>query len=135
MIGLFVVLSVAVEASLGACGNWPAFFGTFLASGLIAIAFGRHLDATKFSMYPFYRDRLTRCDPQSNRERTPSPLTGFDNRDTRGLQLKNFIPAAGYAGPIPIFCATLNLTTGGDLATENAKGRPSRSPRSIRATR
>ncbi len=121
--GLLIGLAALAQACLGRSGSWAAFSTTVLVFGGIALLFGWQLDATKFSMYPFYRDRLTRCYlGASNRDRMPSPLTGFDNRDTFGLQLKNFTPAGGYAGPLPIFSATLNLTTGEDLATQERKG-------------
>ncbi len=47
----------------------------------------------EFSLNPFYRNRLTRCYlGASNRKRAPNPLTGFDNRDTRGMQISRLRP-------------------------------------------
>ncbi len=115
-----------------------------LAVLLLAIAalFGWRVDINEFSMQLFYRNRLTRCylgATTPNRE--PDPFTGFDRRgelfgvtNPRAVKLppsvsdllpdkfnKEKIPGR-YDGPFPIFCTTLNLTTGEDLATQERKG-------------
>jgi hypothetical protein len=115
--------------------------GVVLASVVsfaVFVIFGLRVDINAFSLNTFYRNRLTRCYlGATNPDRKPSPLTGFDDRDTRGLQIsrllprwptemfpeaseahKDFIP---YAGPFPIICTTLNLTFGEDLAWQERK--------------
>ena len=103
-------------------------------------------------MNPFYRNRLTRCYlGATNPRRDPNPLTGFDDRDTAGMQMSQLLPRGvvgsgsssatgatsaaaaaqtptvakkvenGYLGPYPIICTTINLTFGQDLAWQERK--------------
>ena len=45
-------------------------------------------------MHTFYRDRLTRCYlGASNKKRNPSPITGFDERDSNDLPVDKMTPA------------------------------------------
>jgi hypothetical protein len=73
------------------------------------------IDINLFSMHNFYRNRLVRCylGASRQRERTPSPFTGFDELDDTALD--RFTNEAGYCGPYPIVNATLNVTSGGKL--------------------
>lgn len=88
----------------------------------IFLLFGWRVDVNEFSMNSFYRNRLTRCYlGATNGERDPNPLTGFDDRDTRGLQIACLQPSAGYSGPLPIINTTLNLSFGEDLAWQERK--------------
>ncbi|HZP06694.1 MAG TPA: hypothetical protein VFB43_17480 [Terracidiphilus sp.] len=109
---------------------------------LLALLFGWRLDINEFSMQSFYRNRLSRCYLGAALwEREPNPFTGFDMRTqvdaanlrgktnpplVRDLLPDNFIPLqkleGTYDGPFPIFCSTLNLTTGEDLASQERKG-------------
>src|SRR5437763_8674471 len=93
----------------------------------IFLLFGWRVDVNEFSMNPFYRNRLTRCYlGASSRKRAPNPLTGFDDRDTRRMQISRLravpLPASHpttatsqpidiYTGPFPIICATINLSS------------------------
>jgi hypothetical protein len=108
----------------------------------VACLFGWRLDINEFSMQSFYRNRLSRCYLGASLwERKPNPFTGFDMRNrvqaanARGQDMpplvKNLVPdnfdrlgkpQGGYDGPFPIFCTTLNLTTGEDLASQERKG-------------
>jgi hypothetical protein len=108
----------------------------------IACLFGWRLDINEFSMQSFYRNRLSRCYLGATLwERKPNPFTGFDMRNrvqavnARGQGtpplVKNLVPdnfdqlgkpKGSYDGPFPIFCTTLNLTTGEDLASQERKG-------------
>jgi hypothetical protein len=93
-----------------------AFFACFAA------LLGCRLDINEFSMHSFYRNRLTRCYlGASNKNRNPSPITGFDERDSNDLSICKLTPDGGYPGPIPIFCCTMNITTGEDLAWQERK--------------
>jgi len=112
---------------------------------LVAVLFGWRVDVNEFSMQLFYRNRLSRCylgATVSNRQ--ADPFTGFDGRgelpgmvNPRATKLPpsvaSLLPNAfnptrlpddkdSYDGPFPIFCTTLNLTTGEDLATQERKG-------------
>lgn len=108
----------------------------------VACLFGWRLDINEFSMQSFYRNRLSRCYLGASLwERKPNPFTGFDMRNRvqmaneRGQDMPPFVkdlvpdnfdqlgkPKGGYDGPFPIFCTTLNLTTGEDLASQERKG-------------
>jgi hypothetical protein len=114
------------------------------AAALIAWLFGRRVDINEFSMHTFYRNRLSRCylGAVVPGRRQPDPFTGFDGRGSAEYEgrvqtlppfVTELLPAnylrssttgemGGYEGPFPIFCATLNLTTGEDLATQERKG-------------
>jgi hypothetical protein len=123
ILGLLVVLSSAVQLWVDVDNAPTRALIAIAVCAAITLVFGWRLDATAFSLFPFYRNRLTRCYlGASNRSREPNPLTGFDDHDTRGLQLRCLTAAQGYPGPFPIFNATLNLTTGTELAYQERKG-------------
>ena len=109
----------------------------------IAMLFGVRVDINEFSMQSFYRNRLSRCYlGASIRDRSPNPFTGFDMRNSLNVEnergrrtpplVKDLLPnkfstpdsrpPGTYDGPFPIFCSTLNLTTGEDLGTQERKG-------------
>lgn len=115
-----------------------------LLSMLIVCALlGWRVDVNEFSMHTFYKNRLSRCYLGATvpGTRQADPFTGFDDRcrvtNAAGqvrehpplicdLLPRGYRTARGregfYAGPFPIFCTTLNLTTGEDLATQERKG-------------
>jgi hypothetical protein len=121
---------------------WVAHGICIIASAIVALVFGWRVDINEFSMQSFYRNRLSRCYLGGTiAHRRADPFTGFDDRQK--LKLDNpracVLPAAvtdllpdrfnlgnrlpgRYDGPFPIFCATLNLTTGEDLASQERKG-------------
>ena len=109
----------------------------------VAWLLGWRVDVNEFSMHTFYKNRLSRCYLGATvpGTRQADPFTGFDDRSqvkTAGGQLREHPPfvrdllplgyrkptghAGQYDGPFPIFCTTLNLTTGEDLATQERKG-------------
>lgn len=111
--------------------------------GFLAWLFGRRVDINEFSMLSFYRNRLTRCYMGASLvSRRPNPFTGFDMRNRiEGVanERGSYIPPrvvdllpdkfnlvekqpGKYDGPFPIFCTTLNLTTGEDLGAQERKG-------------
>jgi hypothetical protein len=126
--GLAILLSLVLEWGsqilsktfcLGDLTVWIALIGFFV---IFAVMLGSRLDINEFSMHSFYRNRLTRCYlGASNKSRNPSPITGFDERDSNDLSIAELTPAGGYPGPIPIFCCTMNITTGEDLAWQERK--------------
>lgn len=124
ILGLLLLLSLAVERSLDYCTPYTALGWTLLILTplVVFVLFGWRVDVNDFSMNPFYRNRLTRCYlGASNRHRAPNPLTGFDDRDTRGMQISRLTPAEGYSGPFPIVCTAINLSFGADLAWQERK--------------
>jgi hypothetical protein len=109
----------------------------------VAVLLGWRVDINEFSMHSFYKNRLSRSylGAAISGQRQPDPFTGFDDRSrvrTAGGQMRDYPPrvrdllplgyrkatgeAGLYDGPFPIFCTTLNLTTGEDLATQERKG-------------
>ena len=115
----------------------------FLATFGVALLLGWRVDVNEFSLHAFYKNRLSRCYLGATVPglRQPDPFTGFDDRcqvraadgrmrdhppRVRDLLPTGYRRATGkvgeYDGPFPIFCTTLNLTTGEDLATQERKG-------------
>ena len=106
--------------------------GLFGAACLIAW----RVDVNEFSMHHFYRNRLVRVylgASRSRRHRRPNAFTGFDMDDD--IKLWRFTCAdrstpkdetsdcrTGYSGPYPIINATLNMTSGDELAWRERKG-------------
>jgi hypothetical protein len=123
--------------------RWKAvLLGCAGVSAFFAWLFGWRVDINEFSMQSFYRNRLSRCYlGATTPERSPNPFTGFDMRsrievsNQRGHGspplVTDLLPdrfnlieerKGTYDGPFPIFCTTLNLTTGEDLAAQERKG-------------
>jgi hypothetical protein len=113
-----------------------------------AVLFGWRIDVNEFSLHSFYRDRIARCYAgASNPDRRANPFTGFAGSDKK-LRLIDLLPTRfnhssskelwanvcgpdfcslepqppTYQGPFPIFCTTLNLSFGQDLAYQERKG-------------
>jgi len=125
---------------------WGHLWGTDLVclavAMFVALVFGWRVDINEFSMQSFYRNRVTRCYlGASLPNRQPDPFTGFEDRtkvrmlNVRAQTMAPLVcdllperfshhgkPPGDYHGPFPIFCTTLNLTTGEDLATQERKG-------------
>lgn len=131
--GLLLLLSWASTLALHAASlgwklagtdadhGWAVLSLLLISWGTFAL-FGWRVDVNEFSMHSYYRNRLARCYlGASNVRRNPDPLTGFDQADIRGMELSKFQPAKGYSGPLPIFCTTLNISTGEDLAWQERK--------------
>lgn len=124
------------------------FFVLLALLAATALLFGWRIDVNEFSLHSFYRDRIARCYAgASNPDRRPNPFTGFAASDER-LRLIDLLPARfnnprlnelwantcgpdicstepqapTYQGPFPIFCTTLNLSFGQDLAYQERKG-------------
>jgi hypothetical protein len=129
VLGLLVILSEAVKSGFDyveSAGSGWTCFALLLAPLTIFLLFGWRVDVNDFSLNTFYRNRLTRCYlGASNRKRAPNPLTGFDDRDTRGMQISRLTPDTDpthtYTGPFPIFCTAINLSFGEDLAWQERK--------------
>ena len=127
--GLVFVLSLVLEKLHGPlvdaffAGNDSRFWLTAIAALLVIVGLlGWRLDINEFSMHTFYRDRLTRCYlGASNLTRSPSPVTGFDQHDTDNLKIAELTLHRSYPGPIPLFCCTMNITLGEDLAWQERK--------------
>jgi MFS family permease len=108
-----------------------------LGIAVLFAIFAARVDVNEFSMHGFYRNRLARCYlGATNPLRSPDPFTGFDEHTEAttqtGMRLSELLPVRFggqaedetkiYDGPFPIFCATLNLSFGEDLAWQERKG-------------
>lgn len=119
--GLLILLSALAEVIIRGHGAWY-FLGVLAAAALICLVFTWRVDINDFSMHAYYRDRLARCYlGASNPRRDPNPFTGFDDEDSN-IPVASLSASNGYFGPYPIFCTTLNLTFGEDLAWQERKG-------------
>lgn len=124
ILGLLLCLSWIASQALFIAeghGTWAVAAVVILPVGFFLL-FGWRVDVNQFSMHSFYRNRLARCYlGASNTARNPDPLTGFDVGDIAGMRMSNFQPKKNYTGPLPIFCATLNISVGEDLAWQERK--------------
>lgn len=143
--GLLLLIASALQWAITsfcmkhACTQ-PSFLCTFvLLIGLVIVLglFGTQVDINDFSMHAFYRDRIARCYAGATfPHRRPDRFTGFARSDS-AIQVVDLLPEAfhadevagrctgsrsDYAGPFPIFCSTVNLTFGQDLAWQERKG-------------
>jgi hypothetical protein len=134
---LLLVVSAIVALAGGESVHLSMY--VFVANLCIFLLFGWRVDVNKFSMSPFYRNRIARCYlGGTNPNRTPDPFTGFDqheeNSHITNTGLSMFLPKRfggtpsgvdghrSYEGPFPIFNSTINLTFGEDLAWQERKG-------------
>jgi hypothetical protein len=139
LVGLMLLLASALQVALtGLKIESPVqYFFTLAALGTFALFFSWRVDINEFSLHSFYRDRIARCYAgASNPERQPNALTGLAASD-EDLRLAELLPAKfakgdrslwadsktppSYEGPFPIFSATLNISFGEDLATQERK--------------
>ena len=104
-------------------GDWYAgLLDLALLSGAIAVLMSWRVDINEFSLHHFYKNRIVRCYMGSSREqgeRDPNPFTRFDYRDDLRL---NKLDSPEFSGPFPIINATLNLSSGRNLAWQERKG-------------
>jgi hypothetical protein len=128
--GLLIATSALVQAATDGDSDTVGLrlLVLTLISATFAGVYGYNVDINEMSMYAFYRNRLARCyQGASVIDRQPDPFTGF-SRDDRSIGLAELRhkPPAGvvgvYPGPFPIFCCTLNFSSGEDLAWQERKG-------------
>ncbi|CAB3809178.1 hypothetical protein LMG28688_06934 [Paraburkholderia caffeinitolerans] len=98
-------------------------FFSFLAVGLLL---AWRVDINLFSLYNFYRNRLTRCYLGASRAalgiRHPHPFTGFDIDDDIPLSHLAASAKRNFAQrPYHIINTTLNMTSGENLAWQQRK--------------
>src|SRR5260370_40998443 len=101
----------------------------FLVSLAVALVLALRVDINDFSLHHFYKNRLVRCYLGATRAepRKPNPFTGFDLKDE--ILVDTLYPTAPrstgehvYTGPLHIVNATLNLSTGSNLAWQERQG-------------
>ncbi len=119
----------------------PKFFSLLLILAVVAAIFVWRIDLNEFSLHSFYRDRIARYYiVASDPDRRTSIIAGTLPADKR-LRLVDLLPESfrhaaadllpydsdakpklpTYQGPFPIFCATVNLSFGEDLAYQERK--------------
>jgi hypothetical protein len=119
--GLLILLSALAEFIIRGHGAGYLLI-VMTAAVVICLIFAWRVDINEFSMHAYYRDRLARCYlGASNTNRKANPFTGFDEQDSK-VAVSSLIASNGYFGPYPIFCTTLNLTFGEELAWQERKG-------------
>jgi hypothetical protein len=121
--GLVVIVAYTTDFAFAHTADYYRLL-IYLLPLFIWALFGLRVDINEFSMHGFYRNRLTRCYlGATNENRNPITLTGFDECDVEDLQVAHFRPDHyfKYKGPFPIFCSTINLTFGEDLAWQERK--------------
>ena len=122
--GMLLILGWATERVTALALAEPRLWFVVAALAVVALLLSWRVDINDFSMHAFYRDRLARCYlGASNTARHPNPFTGFDPDDADArTRIANLRPSRGYTGPYPIFCTTLNLIVGHELAWQERKG-------------
>lgn len=99
----------------------------FLVLLAVVILLASRLDINVFSLHEFYKNRLVRCYLGATRwkKRKADKFTGFDERDD--VHLKRFHSRdrdGRYYGPYPIINATMNISSGQNLAWQQRKSVP-----------
>ncbi len=103
--------------------HWVSLLFVICLAGTVVLA--RRLDVNLFSIYYFYRQRLTRCylGASRGRKRAPHPFTGFDPDDD--LDLAALSTTAAEPGrcqrPYPIHNTAMNLVAGRQLAWQERR--------------
>jgi hypothetical protein len=88
----------------------------------ITLVMAWRVDINEFSLQHFYKNRLARCYLGASRKREDrhaNPFTNFDQNDDFPL---NHLDDPNFSGPFPIINATLNLSSGRNLAWQERKG-------------
>jgi len=150
VVGLTLLLANIVERILDAIARSAPYLGFYnpeyalllVILVLVAALFGWRVDINEFSLHAFYRDRLARCYAGATTpDRRPNLFTGFAAGDKR-IRMADLLPTSysktprnllrrdkngipvlpDYQGPFPIFCTTINLSFGEDMAYQERKG-------------
>jgi hypothetical protein len=92
----------------------------------IFVVLSLRLDINEFSLHHFYKNRLVRCymGASAGAARRPDPFTGFDPKDDVLLDSLKCVGPPPIRAPYPILNATLTVTEGSELATQERKAVP-----------
>jgi len=96
----------------------------FVAAVAIFVVLSLRVNINEFSMHHFYKNRLVRCylGASAAGQRRPNRFTGFDPKDD--IPLANLAGSGKHrGGPFPILNATLTVTQGSELATQERKAK------------
>ena len=124
------------KAGADTCWYWP--LGLTGGAAVIFLVLSWRVNINEFSMHDFYKNRLVRCylgarsGKSEKKRRRPDWFTGFDPADDfplsalrwpeEGTKSQSNVPAYHPRAPYPILNATVNVTAGTDLATQERKG-------------
>lgn len=118
-----VVQSFEMRRRLDFSGSWYAgLLDLMLLCAGASLLMSWRVDINEFSLHHFYKNRIVRCYLGSSRDapmRRPNPFTEFDDEDDLRL---NWLDCPKFSGPLHIINATLNLSSGRNLAWQERKG-------------
>lgn len=106
--------------------RFPLLLLAFLISTFLV--FSWRVNINEFSMHHFYKNRLVRCylGASATKTRVRDPFTGFDPKDDIPLYKLRYQEGSKKEDrvPYPIVNATLTVTAGTELATQERKALP-----------
>src|ERR1017187_5466278 len=103
-------------------GWYKGVLEVMLLAVAIALVMAWRGDIKEFLLHHFYKNRLVRCylgASRKRKDRHANPFTNFDPEDDFPL---NHLDDPDFSGPFPIINATLNLSSGRNLAWQERKG-------------
>lgn len=106
--------------------EWRFPFILLIIAASIFIVFSVRVNINEFSMHHFYKNRLVRCflGASAAMKRQPDSFTGFDPKDDIPLDKLKCDSLGATVAPFPILNATLTVTVGSELATQERKATP-----------
>src|SRR5579872_432710 len=99
------------------------------AAVVVFVLLSLRVNINEFSLHHFYKNRLVRCylGASATATRVPDPFTGFDPKDDialASLRKDDGDDTTRSRAPYPIVNATLTVTVGTELATQERKALP-----------
>jgi hypothetical protein len=109
-----------------AYASWKYPLILFAGAVIVFVVLSLRVDINEFSLHHFYKNRLVRCymGASMSKDRKPDPFTGFDPRDDVPLADLRCDAKPQIRSPYPILNATLTITEGSELATQERKAVP-----------
>ena len=107
-------------------GSWWYPLKVFAALCAAFLVLSVRVNINEFSMHHFYKNRLVRCflGASAAKRRQPDSFTGFDSQDDIPLATLRCDKLGGTLAPYPILNATITVTVGSELATQERKAVP-----------
>jgi len=123
-LGRFVGTYWDLFPSTWASLEFPLIF--LLIAVAIFVVLSLRVDINEFSLHHFYKNRLVRCymGASAGANRKPDAFTGFDPKDDIPLDDLKCEGPPPVRIPYPILNATLTVTEGSELATQERKAVP-----------
>ena len=107
-------------------GSWSYPTIVFAVLCVVFIVLSLRVNINEFSMHHFYKNRLVRCffGASAAKKREPDAFTGFDPQDDIPMKDLQCGSLGATLAPYPILNATLTVTVGSELATQERKAIP-----------